>query len=118
MVKVLLSSVHGGHLWSDRKVDITIDLIHRITGLSKNGADPTVHFMGKDQDKKLVGQLIKKYNLMRGGRAYDATRIEDKPLWFTVQLLAGRVLRKCRPNQVLGPMIELADTARDGVQYN
>ena len=28
------------------------------------------------------------------------------------------MLRKCRPNQVLGPTIELADIARDGVQYN
>ena len=29
------------------------------------------HFVGKDQDKKLVVQLIKKYNLTRGGQAYD-----------------------------------------------
>ena len=72
MVKVLLSCVHGGHLWLDRRVDITIDLIHRITGLSKNGADPTTHFVGKDYDKKLAVRLIKKYNLMRGGRAYVA----------------------------------------------
>ena len=49
-----------------------IDLIHQITGLSKTGVDPMAHFVGKDQDKKLIGQLIKKYNLTRGGRAYDA----------------------------------------------
>ena len=79
-MKVLLSCVHGGHLWLDHRVDITIDLIHQITRLSKNGADPTVHFVGKDQDKKLAVQLIKKYNLTRGGRAYDAAQIEDKPL--------------------------------------
>ena len=66
-MKVLLSCVHGGHLWLDRKVDITIDLIHLIIGLSKTGADPTTHFVGKDQDKKLVVRLIKKYNLTRGG---------------------------------------------------
>ena len=45
-------------------------------------------------------------------------QIEDKTLWFTIQLLAGRLLRKCRPNQVSGPTIKLADTTRDGVQYN
>lgn len=48
VVKVLLSCVHRGHLWLDRKVDITIDLIHRIIGLSKIGAYPIAHFGGKD----------------------------------------------------------------------
>ena len=47
-----------------------IDFIHRITSLSKNGSDPTTHFVGKDQDRKLAAKLIKKYNLTRGGRAY------------------------------------------------
>ena len=67
VVKVLLSCVHGGHLWLDHKVNITIDLIHQIIGLSKTGADPVAHFVGKDYDKKLVVRLIKKYNLTRGG---------------------------------------------------
>ena len=48
VVKVLLSCVHRGHMWLDYRVNITIDLIHQITGLSKNGADPATHFMGKD----------------------------------------------------------------------
>ena len=59
-----------------------------------------------------------KYNLMRGWWAYDATQIEDKPLQFIVQLLANQILRKCRPNQVSGPAIKLADTTRDEVYYN
>ena len=99
-------------------MDITIDLIHQITRLSKIGADPAAHFVGKDHDKKLVARLIKKYNFMRGGRAYDAMQIEDKSLRFIIQLLVGRVLWKCRSNQVPGLAIELAHTARDGVQYN
>ena len=72
VVKVLLSYVHGGHLWLDCRIDITIDLIHHITGLSKIGVDLATHFVGKDQDKKFVARLIKKYNLTRGGWAYDA----------------------------------------------
>ena len=84
VVKVLLSCIHEGHLWLDHRVDTTIDLIHQIIGLSKNGADPMTHFMGKDHDKKLTTWLIKKYKLTRGGRAYDAAQIEDKPLRFMV----------------------------------
>jgi hypothetical protein len=71
VVKVLLSCVHGEHLWLDYRVDLMIDLIHRITGLSKSGADPATHFVGKDQDRKFAMKLIKKYNLTRGGKAYD-----------------------------------------------
>ena len=66
----------------------------------------------------LVTRLIKKYNLTRGGQAHDVVQIEDKPLRFTVQLLVGRVLQKCRPNQVSGPTIKLANTTKDEVQYN
>ena len=72
VMKVLLSCMHGGHLWLDHRVDITIDLIHRITSLSKTGANLATHFVGKDQDKKLAAWLIKKYNLTRGGWGYDA----------------------------------------------
>ena len=89
VVKVFLSCIHRGHLWLDRGVDIMIDLIHWIMGLSKTGADPMAHFVGKDQDRKLAARLIKKYNLTRGGQAYDATQIEEKPLQFTIQLLVG-----------------------------
>ena len=102
-------------MWLDRRVDITIDLIHWITRLSKNEVGPVAHFIGKDQDRKLVAQLIKKYNLTRGGWAYDVAQIKDKLLQFTIQLLARQVLQKCRSNQVPGPAIELADTGRDGV---
>ena len=40
MVHVLLSFVHGGYLWLGNKVDLNVDLIHRITRLSKTGKDP------------------------------------------------------------------------------
>ena len=66
-----------------------IDLIQRITGLSKNGVDPATHFLGKDQDRKLATRLSKNYNLTRGGWAYDATQIEDKALQFTIHLFVG-----------------------------
>ena len=48
VVKVLLSRIHEGQLWLDCRVYITIDLIHRIIGLSKSDVDPATHFVGKD----------------------------------------------------------------------
>ena len=85
----MFSCIHDNYLWLDHRVDITIDLIHRITGLRKTGVDPTAHFVGKDQDRKLAMKLIKKYNLIRGGKAYDVAQIEDKPLWFIIHFLDG-----------------------------
>ena len=52
IVKFLLSYVHGGHLWLDRRVDIMIDLIHQVTGLRKIRADPAANFCGKGSRQK------------------------------------------------------------------
>lgn len=71
VVKVLMSCVHDGYLWLDYKIDLNMDAIHHIIGLSKVGADPTVHFMGKNLNRKLVAKLMKEFNLFKGGRAYD-----------------------------------------------
>ena len=76
--------MHGRHLWLDRRVNIIIDMIHQIMGLSNTTTDVAAHFVGKDQDKNIVARLIKKYNLTRGGREYDVMQIEDMPLWITV----------------------------------
>lgn len=49
---------------------------------------------------------------------YDAADIEDETPRFTVQLLVGHVLRKCRPTEVLAAVVELATCAKEGKQYN
>lgn len=54
----------------------------------------------------------------KGTRAYDFADIQDKALRFIVQLLAGRVLRKCQPNEVPAGAIDLVAQAKEGKQYN
>ena len=71
VVRILLSCVHGGYLWLGHKIDLNVDLIHRVTGLSKTGKDPEIQITGKTKDSKLPVALVKKYQLQRGGRAYD-----------------------------------------------
>ena len=118
VVKVLLPCVHDGYLWLDRKIDLNVDAIHRITGMSNVGADLASHFMGKNLDRKLVVKLTKEFNLSKGRRSYDVTDIQDEALRFTVQLLVGQVLRKCGPNEVPAIAIELATQEKDGQAYN
>ena len=88
--------VHDGYFWLDKKIDMNFDAIHHIKGLSKVGANPSAHFVGKNLDQNLAANLIKEFNLSKGTGAYDVADIQYQALRFTVQLLAGRVLRKCR----------------------
>ena len=69
MVRILLSCVHGGYLWLGNRVDLNINLMHRITGLSKTGQDLKTNITGKTKDSKLSPALVAKYKLQRGGRA-------------------------------------------------
>ena len=63
VVRVLLSCVHRGYLWLSNQIDLNVDLIHHITGLSKSGKDPQTHISGKPKDSKLPHHLVQKYKL-------------------------------------------------------
>ena len=118
VVHVLLSCVHGGYLWLGNRVDLNVDLIHRITGLSKIGKDPEIQTTGKTKDSKLPPALVNKYHLQRGGRAYDITILQNDTLRFTASLLAGRLLTKVWPKEVTGSVINLAIQVTEGEQFN
>ena len=75
VMKVLLSFVHDGYSWLDRKIDINVDVIHHIIGLNKVCADPSMHFVSKNLDRKLVAKLTKEHNLSKGTRAYNVANI-------------------------------------------
>lgn len=76
------------------------------------------HFIGKNLDGKLAAKLTKEFNLTKGGRAYDTADIEDEALQFTIQLLAGCVLRKYRPTEVPAVAMELITQEKDEKLYN
>ena len=77
-----------------------------------------VHFVGKNLDQKVAMKLTKEFNLSKGTKAYDAVDIHDQALRFTVQLLVGRVSRKCQPNEVLVGAIDLTSQSKEGQAYN
>lgn len=62
----MMARIHQGYLWLDRNVDLTIDLIHRITGLSKRGKDPKQFFQGKSKEKEAVAKMKKSHALVKG----------------------------------------------------
>ena len=87
-------------------------------GLSKRGSNTAKHFVGKELDRKTAECMKHLYNLQKGGRAFDATIIEDDMVWFTVQLLAGRLLHTCRPTEVPATVVDLDHYVKEGVEYN
>ena len=67
VVKKLLALVHDGNLWiGDRRIPITGELVHRITGLPKEGPDLGIEFMGKHEDTKLAQSMKDHFGLTKG----------------------------------------------------
>jgi hypothetical protein len=64
-VKQLLAITHGGDIWMDKPVPITVDLIAQITGLPTWGMDPTLILDDKSKEKVLVEEMKKKYGTTR-----------------------------------------------------
>ena len=69
-VRKLLVCFHGGMLWLNTLILVTIDLIASITGLLKAGEDPTQYIRGRDTDKKLAKQLKERFDLQQDGHTY------------------------------------------------
>lgn len=74
-------------------------------------------FVDKKKDKKLAEQ-IKEYNPTKLARGYDVESMEDKGFSFDMQLLAVKLLKKSRHNQVVTPIISLVSHCTQGVVYN
>jgi hypothetical protein len=57
----LLADTHGGDIWLDRPIPITVELIAQITGLPTRGMDPALILEDKSKEKELVEEMKKKY---------------------------------------------------------
>ena len=86
-------------------------------GLSKVSDHLGAHFFGKKLDRKLATKLTRELKLTKGTRPYDFADIEDHALRFTIQLLVGRVLKKCQPSEVPTGAIDLVVHAKECKQY-
>ena len=81
-VKKLITIVHGGNLWLDVKVEITTQLISRITRFPIKGEDPEWLF-SKESEKIIVPDLYEKYQTMWGTRGILNNQINDDTVKFS-----------------------------------
>ena len=119
MVKQLLALVHDGHLWiGDKKIPINGELIQRITGLPITGPNPVTEFPSKHEDTKLAQTMKECFDLSKGKRGYHTSAIQEHHIHFAAELLACKIMRKCRPTEVPTPVIRIAINCAKGYSYN
>lgn len=75
-VKKLLTCVHGGNLWLYTKVEITTQLISRITRLLIQREDLEQLF-AKESEKSLAQDMYVKYDMARHVRDIIISNIND-----------------------------------------
>lgn len=117
VIRQLLCLVHDGYLWLEEPIPITTDLIHRISRLPYKGKDLTA-IAKKGSDLALAESMKAKYKLEIKKRGYAISSIKDKGVHIATQLLASKVMRKCRVDEVPVPVVALAEQCAEGVQFN
>ena len=93
-----------------------IDLRHH--GAAKGWIRPLVVFRGKDNDKRLVARLKKRYELQNDGRAYRIDSINDQSMCIGASILANKVVRKKHPTQCNSVFIVCEEQCEKCVQMN
>jgi hypothetical protein len=115
----LLSCYHGGYLWLNRRITVDPTLIHRITGLSMQGPDPHDFYPGKTTDRALAQKIKETYgDVEKGTCGYKVASIQNDAVCLACQLIAGKLVRKNRPTQVTGFVVDLAGKCAEGLQMN
>ena len=108
IIKQLLCLVHDGCLWLEEPIPITIDLIHCISRLTYKGEDHVDISEGKRSDLAIAEAMKKKYKLEKKKRGYTISNINDKAVKVASQILAGKVMCKCRAEEVIASVVALA----------
>jgi len=99
--------VHDGFLWLGKPIPIMERLIHRITWLPYKGANLAKEFGKKTAEKDLVERMKRDYDLLKKSRVYSILSITDQAVQIDAHILAGKVMQKCRTDEVPMPVISL-----------
>jgi hypothetical protein len=89
-------------------------LIACIIRLSKACEDPSLLFQ-KMGERALFEAMKEKFDTFRGKRGMDVNRISEKEVRFMMQVLACKLLCKCRQDKVPATIISAAEKCREEV---
>lgn len=118
VIKQLLCLVHDGCFWLIEPIPIIDMLIHRITLLPHSGLNLAKSFGGKMGECDLAEKMKDKFKLVKKARRHSISSIIHPKVKVATQILAGKVMSKCHPNEVSAPVVLLAAQCVGGIQFN
>ena len=62
--------------------------------------------------------MKERFRLTKGKRGYQTLTIQHQNIRFAAELLACKLMRKCRPNEVSAPIVNIAANYAEGYSYN
>ena len=101
--------MHDGCLWLEDPIPIVTELIHHVSWLPYKGEDPAAISEGKGSDLAIAEAMKKKYKLENKKRGYTISSLKDKVVRVATQILARKVMCKCRAEELPTPMVALAE---------
>ena len=110
----MLEVTHGGAIWLDKPVPITVDLITQITGLPSRSMDPALILDDKYKEKTLTEEMENKYGTSRGTRGIIIKWINNAATQLGAKILPYKLLRKCRKDKVPSGVIAIAAQCAEG----
>jgi hypothetical protein len=83
------------------------------------GPDPQDFYPGKAADRALAQRIKETYDdVEKGKRGYKVASIQNGAVRLAFQLIVGKLVRKNRPTQVMGFVVDLAGKCVEGMQMN
>jgi len=92
--------------------------IHRITLLPHSGLNLAKEFGGNTGEHDLVEVMKDKFKLVKKSCGYSISSIMDPAMKVVTKILARKVMRKCRVDEVPVPVVSLAAQCVEGLQVN
>jgi len=108
VIKQFLFLVHDGCLWLGELISITNMMIHRITFLLHLGLNPAKAFGGNTGERGLVERMKYKFKLVKKPRGYSIYSIINPAVKVATQILARKIMRKFRTDEVSTLVVSLA----------
>jgi hypothetical protein len=96
-------------------VPIDVDLIAKITGFLPSGVKPEDYLDNKARDKEIAEEVKAQFRTNRGTRGIIIKDINDPATKFSTNLMACKLLRKCRKEEAPTGVIEVVVQCAKGV---
>jgi hypothetical protein len=117
-INQLMEVTHGGFLWLEEPIYIDVELISFITGLPCQGKSLMQYLEEKMKEKALAEEMKKTYGTERGSCRIIIKCISDATTRLATKIMACKLLRKCRKEEVPAEVIMAEAQCTEGIMLS